>query len=109
MPPWRVLLWLKATEIVLQARPKAIYRTFLQPDRSLRHAMQWYSRMGKRVWPYEIAGFLRDRLVRNGPTVEDFWGSAQDAEEYAMTAIPRPAGASIKPAQAARSAPRLEQ
>ena len=30
------------------------YRTFLQPDRGLRHAMRWYSQIGRRVWPYEI-------------------------------------------------------
>jgi anaerobic magnesium-protoporphyrin IX monomethyl ester cyclase len=85
MAPWRVLLWFKFTEMVLQARPKALYRTFLQPDRRLRHAMRWYSQMGRRVWPYEIINFLRDPLVRNGPTVGRFWGAPQDAEEESMS------------------------
>ncbi len=89
MPPWRVLLWFKFTEAVVQARPKALYRIFLQPDKGLRHAMRWYTQMGRRVWPYEILNFLRDPLVRRGPSVNEFWGSPQDAEEEA-SAIPQP-------------------
>ena len=94
MPPWRVLLWFKFTEMVLQGRPKALYRTFLHPDRGLRHAMRWYSQMGRRVWPYEIFHFLRDVLVRDGPTVQQFWGAPQDAEEESMSArqLVQPAG-----------------
>ncbi|HVI29964.1 magnesium-protoporphyrin IX monomethyl ester anaerobic oxidative cyclase [Hansschlegelia sp.] len=86
MPPWRTLLWFKFTEVVLQARPKALFRTYLHPDRGLRHAMRWYSQMGRRVWPYEILSFLRDPLTRNGPTVRQLWGDPQDAEEESMAA-----------------------
>jgi anaerobic magnesium-protoporphyrin IX monomethyl ester cyclase len=86
MPPWRTLLWFKFTEVVLQARPKALFRTYLHPDRGLRHAMRWYAQMGRRVWPHEILSFLRDPLSRNGPTVLQFWGDPQDAEEEAMSA-----------------------
>jgi anaerobic magnesium-protoporphyrin IX monomethyl ester cyclase len=85
MPPWRVLVWFKFTEMVLQGRPKAVYRTFLQPDRGLRHAMRWYSQMGRRVWPYEIRNFFRERLTKKGPTLEEFWGAPQDAEEESMS------------------------
>jgi anaerobic magnesium-protoporphyrin IX monomethyl ester cyclase len=86
MPPWRVLLWFKFTEMVLQCRPRAIWRTYFQRDKRLRHAMRWYTQMGRRVWRYEILNFLRDRLVRRGPTVAEFWGAAQDAEEESMSA-----------------------
>jgi anaerobic magnesium-protoporphyrin IX monomethyl ester cyclase len=86
MPPWRVLVWFKFTEMVLQGRPKAIWRTYLQPDARLRHAMRWYSQMGRRVWPYEILKFLRDRLLTAGPTVAEFWGAPQDGEEESMSA-----------------------
>jgi anaerobic magnesium-protoporphyrin IX monomethyl ester cyclase len=48
--------------------------------------MRWYTQMGRRVWPYEILNFLRDRLIRNGPTVAAFWGAPQDAEEESMAA-----------------------
>jgi anaerobic magnesium-protoporphyrin IX monomethyl ester cyclase len=85
MPPWRVLLWFKFTEMVLQARPKAIYRVLFHPDRGLRQAMRWYTRMGRRVWPYEIRNFLLDRRLKAGPTVVAFWGAAQDDEEESMS------------------------
>jgi anaerobic magnesium-protoporphyrin IX monomethyl ester cyclase len=94
MAPWRVLLCVKFTEMVLQCRPKAICRVLFHPDRGLRHAMRWYTQMGRRVWPYEIFHFLRDRLVKNGPTVAQFWGAPQDGEEDAMSATrpERPTG-----------------
>lgn len=85
MPPWRVLLWFKFTEMVLQTRPKALLRTLLHPDRGLRHAMRWYTQMGRRVWPHEIIGFFRDRRIVDGPTVAEFWGPA-DNDEESMTA-----------------------
>jgi anaerobic magnesium-protoporphyrin IX monomethyl ester cyclase len=88
MRPWRVLLWFKFIEMVMQSRPRALYRVLLHPDRRLRHAMRWYTQMGRRVWPYEIFGFLRDPLRRDGPTVAEFWGAAQDAEETSMTVQP---------------------
>jgi anaerobic magnesium-protoporphyrin IX monomethyl ester cyclase len=89
MPPWRVLAWVKFTEMVLQCRPKALYRTYLHPDRRLRQAMRWYSQMGRRVWPYEIFKFFREPLVRRGPTVAEFWGAPQEGGEQAMSPRPR--------------------
>jgi anaerobic magnesium-protoporphyrin IX monomethyl ester cyclase len=87
MPPWCVLLWVKFMEAALQCRPKALYRTFIQPDRRLRHAMRWYSQMGRRVWPFELRNFFfRDRRLGNGPTVAELWGAPQDAEEQSMAA-----------------------
>jgi anaerobic magnesium-protoporphyrin IX monomethyl ester cyclase len=88
-PPWRVLIWFKLTEVVLQARPKALYRTYLHPDPAVRDGMRWYSKMGRRVWPYEIKNFLfRERRVKNGPIVAAFWGAPQDLEEMALS-VPR--------------------
>jgi anaerobic magnesium-protoporphyrin IX monomethyl ester cyclase len=88
MSPWRVLLWVKFTEMVLQCRPKAIWRTLFHSDADLRHAMRWYTRMGRRVWPHEIRNFLWGRRLIDGPTVTQFWGPPQHAEEEAMSAIP---------------------
>jgi len=88
-PPWRVLLWFKLIEMVVQLRPRALYRVFLHPDKGLRHAMRWYTKMGRRVWPHEILGFLRDPLVKSGPTLVEFWGPAQEAEENAMAVSAR--------------------
>jgi anaerobic magnesium-protoporphyrin IX monomethyl ester cyclase len=81
MPPWRVLLWFKLIEVILQARPKALARIYLNRDPRLRHAMRWYTRMGRRVWPHEILAWLRDPLTRTGPTVAAFWGRGQEREE----------------------------
>jgi anaerobic magnesium-protoporphyrin IX monomethyl ester cyclase len=86
MPPWRVLLWFKFTEMVLQGRPKALLRVLFHPDRGLRQAMRWYTKMGRRVWPHEIRGFLRDRRLSDGPTVAQFWGASQETEEESMSA-----------------------
>ncbi|HLG84069.1 MAG TPA: magnesium-protoporphyrin IX monomethyl ester anaerobic oxidative cyclase [Bradyrhizobium sp.] len=87
MPPWRVLLWFKFTEMVLQSRPRALWRIYLQRDARLRQAMRWYTQMGRRVWPFEIFNYLfRDRRLTSGPTVAEFWGAPQDAEEESMSA-----------------------
>jgi anaerobic magnesium-protoporphyrin IX monomethyl ester cyclase len=88
MPPWRVLLWVKFTEAVLQVRPKALYRTYLQPDREQRHAMRWYTSIGRRVWPFEIIRFFREKLIHGGPTVGEMWGPPQDHEELPMGIVP---------------------
>ncbi len=86
MPPWRVLLWFKFTEMVLQMRPKALCAHPFHPDRELRQAMRWYTKMGRRVWPYELRNFLfRDRRLKHGPTLAEFWGASQEAEEELMT------------------------
>jgi anaerobic magnesium-protoporphyrin IX monomethyl ester cyclase len=103
VPSWRVLIWFKLTEVVLQARPKALFRTYLHPDREVRWAMRWYSQMGRRVWPYEILNwFFRDRRTKTGPSVAAFWGAPQDAEEEALRVVRAP----LSPAgQGAQSAP----
>jgi hypothetical protein len=78
MAPWRVLLWVKFMEAVLQVRPRALWRVFAHPDRPLRDAMKWYSRIGRQVWSYEIRNFLfRDRCRSTGPTLAEFWGRPQ--------------------------------
>ena len=85
LAPWRVILWVKLIEALVQLRPKAVWRTFFQPDARLRHAMKWYAQMGRRVWFRELANFFgRHRRVAAGPTVQEFWGLPQDAEERSM-------------------------
>ena len=84
MAPWRLILWVKCIEAIVQLRPKALLRLF-HHDRKIRHAQRWYTRMGRRVWPHEVLGFLfRDNRITNGPTLAQFWGAPQDAEEEAM-------------------------
>ncbi len=88
MKPWRVLLWVKAIEAAVQMRPKALYRTLLQPDRRLRHGMQWYTEMGRRTWLWEVRNFFfRDRRVNAGPTLRELWGAPQDQKERSMDVL----------------------
>jgi len=85
MAPWRVLLWVKSIEIAMQLRPRSLRRLFRHPDIPIRDCIRWYYRVGRRVWLFEIKNFLwRDRREKNGPTLAQFWGAPQDAEENSM-------------------------
>ena len=90
IPPWRVFVWVKLIEVLVQTRPKALWRVLFHPDRKLRHAMRWYTRMGRRVWFHEVWHWLfRDRRISNGPSLQDFWGMPQEAEEESMSVARR--------------------
>lgn len=82
VPAWRVFLWVKLIEAVLQLRPRALWRIWMQPDAELRHAMRWYTRMGRGVWWHEFRDWLRFR-TRPGPTVADL-SAAGPMPEAAM-------------------------
>ncbi|MFK0382886.1 magnesium-protoporphyrin IX monomethyl ester anaerobic oxidative cyclase [Agrobacterium sp. NPDC090273] len=83
--PWMLFFCVKAIELAIQARPKAVGRLLFHPDREQRHSMRWYTQMGRRVWLREIFQFLfRDRFLVDRPTLETFWGGPQDAEEESM-------------------------
>jgi len=91
-----VLLWVKFIEAPMQLRPRALFRNLLHPDPEVRYAMRWYTRMGRRVWPSEIFGFLTGRRLRQGPALADFWGPSLAEHENALA----------KPARRAASRPR---
>ena len=85
VPPWRVFLWTKLIEVVLQTRPKALFRLWFEKDPKIRHARNWYYQMGRRVWFHEVLGFFfRDHHLKNGPSVEEFWGASLSEEEEAL-------------------------
>jgi anaerobic magnesium-protoporphyrin IX monomethyl ester cyclase len=87
MPPWRLIAWVKFIEVLVQSRPRALWRLVAHRDPKIRHAIRWYYRMGRRVWFHEIWNFVvRDRREKNGPTLAQFWGAPQDAEEESMIA-----------------------
>ena len=68
----------------VQTRPRALWRSFLNPDSAALHGMRWYTRMGRRVWFHEmISFFLREVREKDGMTVRAFLGAAQDGEEEA--------------------------
>jgi anaerobic magnesium-protoporphyrin IX monomethyl ester cyclase len=75
MPPWRVILWVKLIEAVVQLRPRSLWRLLAHPDPALRAAMRWYYHIGRQVWPYELWHFVfRDRRTAHGPRLPRFLG-----------------------------------
>lgn len=85
MPPWRLFLWFKTIELVLQLRPKALSRLLFHPDPVIRQSMRWYSEMGRRVWFHEVFEFLfRTVHLRAGPSLRAFLGPTLEAREYAL-------------------------
>lgn len=85
VPAWRTFFWIKLIEVMVQSRPKALYRTYFNPDLAARHGMRWYARIGRRVWLHEVWCFcVRDRRVQNGPRLATFWGEPQVADEEAL-------------------------
>ena len=85
MPPWRLFIWFKSTELILQLRPKALWRLLLHPDPVFRQSMRWYSEMGRRVWLHEVFEFLFKTVrERNGPSLKAFLGSTLETREYAL-------------------------
>ena len=107
VPPWRVFMWVKGMEIVMQARPRAIWRLLTLRGGKIRRAQRWYYQMGRRVWFHEVFHFLfRDRRIKNGPTVEQFWGPTLAHEEEALARpgarprkqlLPRPVAQDAEP------------
>ncbi|MEA3182733.1 MAG: anaerobic magnesium-protoporphyrin monomethyl ester cyclase [Gammaproteobacteria bacterium] len=85
VPPWRVFLWFKCIEVLMQARPIVIARTLFHRDADYRHAMRWYTRIGRRVWFHEVFEFIfQTRLVTNGPTLQEFMGPTLADREYVL-------------------------
>lgn len=90
MPPWRIFLWVKCIELILQVRPRALWRSFFQSDQASRYGMNWYIRMGRRVFAHELWNFLlHDFRVSNGPTLREFWGMPQDYQESPLRISPQ--------------------
>jgi anaerobic magnesium-protoporphyrin IX monomethyl ester cyclase len=74
LKPWRVILYVKLIEAVMQLRPRALARLFLHRDAGLRAAMRWYTNIGRRVWVHElIQFFIRDRPRSGGLRLGEFW------------------------------------
>jgi anaerobic magnesium-protoporphyrin IX monomethyl ester cyclase len=110
MPPWRVILWVKLIEMLVQARPRALWRTFFnRADRASLHGMRWYSRMGRRVWLHELWNFFfRDRRTTRGTTLRQFWGEPQDHEEVPLRIVRRgKSGAAIVSTRRTMALPQL--
>jgi anaerobic magnesium-protoporphyrin IX monomethyl ester cyclase len=85
VPAWRVFIWVKLIEAIMQLRPRSILRILIGRDKSFLHGMRWYTKIGRRVWVHEIAEFIfRDGSSENGPTLDDFWGESLHDQEEAL-------------------------
>ena len=82
LPAWLLILLVKLIEVVMQTRPRALFRLFLQPNRRLRAAMFWYSWIGRRVWFYELfCFFFADKRAKRRVTVAEFWDGRPGRED----------------------------
>jgi anaerobic magnesium-protoporphyrin IX monomethyl ester cyclase len=83
--PWRVFLWFKTIEVLVQARPRVLLRLLFHRDPAYRHAMRWYTKIGRRVWFHEWFEFLfRTKHETNGPLLVEFIGPMFTDREYAL-------------------------
>lgn len=74
LKPWMVILYVKLIELVMQTRPSALIRLFFHKDARLRSAMRWYTRIGRRVWFWELYQFFFvTKLTTEKVKMKDFW------------------------------------
>jgi anaerobic magnesium-protoporphyrin IX monomethyl ester cyclase len=86
VPAWRVFVWFKLIEVLMQARPKVLKRLLFHRDPGYRHAMRWYTRVGRRVWCHEVFEFIfRTRHINFPLTLRDFLGQSMADREYALS------------------------
>lgn len=87
VPVWRVFLWFKLIEVLMQARPRVLFRMLFHRDAAYRHAMRWYTRMGRRVWLHEVYEFLfQTKIEKQGPLLSALKGRNFADREYTMLA-----------------------
>ena len=71
---WQVILYVKLIEVIMQARPSALKRLLFHKEARLRSAMRWYTKIGRRVWFWELYQFF---FVTKSTTekikIKDFW------------------------------------
>jgi anaerobic magnesium-protoporphyrin IX monomethyl ester cyclase len=96
VPAWRVFLWFKAIEVLMQARPRVLCRMIFHQDAGFRHGMRWYTKMGRRVWFHELFEYLfNTKTEKDGPRLSAFMGSGFSNREYSMKSKGRRSADSI--------------
>jgi anaerobic magnesium-protoporphyrin IX monomethyl ester cyclase len=82
VPAWRVLLWVKLIEAVLQLRPRALLRLLAHPDSGVRAGMRWYYGIGRKVWIHEIRNGMYPVTRTHPPRLlRDFWGEFESLND----------------------------
>lgn len=74
LKPWLVILYVKLIEVLMQTRPKSVWRLLFHKEARLRSAMRWYTRIGRRVWVWELYQFFFvTKLSAEKVQMKDFW------------------------------------
>ncbi len=74
LKPWIVFLLVKLIEVIMQIRPIALKRLLFHNDKSLRRAMRWYYKIGRKVWINELFSFIfKRKKMKTKVTVNNFW------------------------------------
>ncbi len=74
LKPWKVILYVKLIELIMQARPNALKRLLFHKDARLRDAMRWYTSIGRRVWFHELFQFFfKDKHQSKESKLSEFW------------------------------------
>jgi len=74
LPPWLVIVCVKLLEVALQTRPKTLRRLLFHEKPEVRGAMRWYTRIGRRVWFWELYQFFFvTKRTKEKVTLEEFW------------------------------------
>jgi anaerobic magnesium-protoporphyrin IX monomethyl ester cyclase len=84
IPPWRVFVWMKLTEAVLQLRPRALWRVLAHRDPAIRKALRWCYGVGRLAWLFEVRSFFSRRHPARTDTLTEFWGAYQEGAEEAL-------------------------
>lgn len=101
VPPWRLFLWVKATEAIVSLRPKAMLRLLRHPDRAIRKSLRWCLRYSGQVWFEEILDFcFREKRLRDPQPLREARGAPEPQKEYALGAPERPPARRSKAAAA---------
>ncbi len=74
IPAWLMIILVKAIEIIMQVRPKAIARWWFHSDKKFRAGMFWYNNIGKRVWVHELVQFFfQSKRLNKSLLVSEMW------------------------------------
>lgn len=74
LKPWIVIIYVKMIEIIMQIRPIALKRLLFHKEPRLRSAMAWYTKIGRRVWFWELYQFFFvTKLSKEKIKLKDFW------------------------------------
>jgi anaerobic magnesium-protoporphyrin IX monomethyl ester cyclase len=74
LKPWVVILYVKLIEIIMQTRPRAVFRLLFHKEARIRSAMRWYTRIGRRVWMWELYQFFFvTKLTQSKIKMSEFW------------------------------------